>query len=188
MPATPARLIDVSVRDFVESVADANAPVPAGGSVAAMTGAASAALLALVCGVLERKRGLGLGDAFLMARRLQGECLALVDEDADAFRAFLDAKREPDGDVAAAMARTSSSPLRIGRSCLELLALSDQVEVATSGPMLADVRAARHLARAALDSALDIAQTNLSIVSDPARRDAIQVEIGQLRHRAGKSG
>ena len=37
-------------------MASVDEPVPAGGSVAALTGAASAALLALVCGVQQRKR------------------------------------------------------------------------------------------------------------------------------------
>jgi hypothetical protein len=47
-------LTDLSVSEFLQAIASAAQPVPAGGSGAALSGAASAALLVLVCDVLER--------------------------------------------------------------------------------------------------------------------------------------
>jgi formiminotetrahydrofolate cyclodeaminase len=49
-------LTDLSVAEFVRAVASPTQPVPAGGSVAALTGAVSAALLVLVCEVVERRK------------------------------------------------------------------------------------------------------------------------------------
>ena len=72
-------LIDLTVRDFVAAVASADEPVPAGGSVAALTGASSAALLALVCDVLERHTPGVLIQERERARALHQELLDLVD-------------------------------------------------------------------------------------------------------------
>jgi formiminotetrahydrofolate cyclodeaminase len=53
-------LTDLSVSEFLQAVAAAAQPIPAGGSVAALTGVASAALLVLVCDALERHNPAGL--------------------------------------------------------------------------------------------------------------------------------
>ena len=179
-------LVDRSVAEFVEAVADPEQPVPAGGSVAALTAAASAALLALISGVLRRKHPTLLVEQQERANRLRRELLSLVEEDAAAFRAFLDARRAH-GDLQVAVARTSQTPLQIARACLEVIDLSQEIEVNTSGPMLADVRAARLLTAAALRTVLEIADQNLDLVQDPAEKRDLQAEISRLRARPGRS-
>ena len=170
----------MSVRDFVGAVAAAERSVPAGGSVAALTGAASAALLALVCGVLQRRQPGVLSDQLETAARLQQHLLELVDEDAAAFRAFLAAKRSGVG-LLEAIARAASAPLQIGSACAQVIALSDTVEADTAGPMLGDVRAARHLAAAAVQTAVAIAEQNLDLQPDAEARQALEEEISRLR-------
>jgi formiminotetrahydrofolate cyclodeaminase len=170
----------MSVRDFVGAVAAAERPVPAGGSVAALTGAASAALLALVCGVLQRRQPGVLSDQLETAGRLQQHLLELVDEDAAAFRAFLAARRSGVG-LLEAIARTASAPLKIGSACAEVIVLSDTVEADTAGPMLGDVRAARYLAAAAVQTALALAEQNLDLQPDAEARQALEAEISRLR-------
>jgi formiminotetrahydrofolate cyclodeaminase len=115
---------------------------------------------------------------------LQQDLLRLVDEDAAAFRAFLDARRAQ-GDVQSALARTNQTPLRIAQACLDVIDLSQEVEVTIHGPMLADVRAARLLAAAALRTVLDIADQNLDLVTDPREQDVLRAEIKRLRARPG---
>ncbi|HEV7666555.1 MAG TPA: cyclodeaminase/cyclohydrolase family protein, partial [Chloroflexota bacterium] len=95
--AEQARLVDRSVGEFVAAVASAAEPVPAGGSVSALTGAASAALLVLVCGVLDRKRVDGVEVLLDRAAEVQRRLLALIDEDANAYGAYLVAMRAHDG-------------------------------------------------------------------------------------------
>src|SRR5437868_15498651 len=102
---TDDELVSRSVREFVASVASVDEPVPAGGSVAALTGAASAALLALVCDVQQRRQPLRLAAESQQARDQQSRLLALVDEDAAAFRAFLDARRAGGAPVSTAAGR-----------------------------------------------------------------------------------
>jgi formiminotetrahydrofolate cyclodeaminase len=171
-------LVARSVREFVASVASIDEPVPAGGSVTALTGAASAALLALVCGVQARKGVDGLAEMLTRARDLQARLLALVDADAEAFRAFLHARGH---DVEGALNRTSQTPLDIATGCVEVVSLSREIEPRTRGPLLGDVRAARGLANAALTAALDIAEQNVLLHSDPAAQARLRDEIARLR-------
>jgi formiminotetrahydrofolate cyclodeaminase len=179
----PRRLVDLPVRAFVEAVASADRPVPAGGSVAALSGAASAALLALVCGVLQHRAGPG---AFVQEiqnlRELREKLLGLVDEDAAAFDAYLDARRADVGE-GAAIARMSRTPLDVGKACADIVALSHRVETHDVRHMRGDVRAARHLAQAAVRTSLDIAEANVPLQRDPAARAELLEEISRLRAR-----
>jgi formiminotetrahydrofolate cyclodeaminase len=174
-------LVGRSVREFVDSVGSAGEPVPAGGSVAALTGASSAALLALVCGVLERKQSVGVSSMLARARDLQERLLALVDEDADAFRAYLQARRTAGAGVEEALNRTTQTPLDIAAACAEVVNLSRAVERQTRGPMLSDVRTARALASAALGAALDIGEQDVHLHADVAAQARLRDQIRRLR-------
>lgn len=181
-----ARLIDLPVHAFVEAVGSTQQAVPAGGSVAALTGALSAALLALVCGVLQRRAAAAHADWRIEAEHLQRELLVLVDEDAEAFRAFLQAKRVK-SDLGPAIARTSRVPLRIAEGCARVVDLSLTVEASMSGLLLGDVRAAGYLAEGALRTALDIADQNVEMHQDARERQALREAISRLRARPARS-
>ncbi|HEY2594325.1 MAG TPA: cyclodeaminase/cyclohydrolase family protein [Chloroflexota bacterium] len=174
---TESRLVDQSVREFVGEVASAETPVPAGGSVVALSGSCAAALLALVCRVLQRHHVGGvIDDHLLEAERLQRDLLALVDEDADAYRAYLHARREPMNIV-----RVARTPLLIGQACARVIALSDALEQHDVRSMRGDVRAARHLAEAGVRTAIDLAEQNLDLLKDGESRRSVEFEISNLR-------
>jgi formiminotetrahydrofolate cyclodeaminase len=87
---------------------------------------------------------------------LQQRLLELVDEDADAFRAYLasDARSAARGEAAK---RATAVPLAIGRTCSELVELATDVQSRALASLRQDVPAARRaLAEAASRSALDI--------------------------------
>jgi formiminotetrahydrofolate cyclodeaminase len=183
-------LVSRSVTAFVASVASIDEPVPAGGSVAALTGAASAALLALVCGVRRHKQPEALAGELVEAERLQHRLLALVDEDAAAFRAFLDAKRarrsEDDEALKTALGRTSQTPLEIATACAAVVELGAALEGQIHGMTLGDVRAARHLATAALTAALDLSEQNVGLLeADPPAQARMRATIASLRGGGG---
>jgi formiminotetrahydrofolate cyclodeaminase len=165
-----AALVARTVREFVASVASTDEPVPAGGSVAALTGASSAALLALVCGVE------GLSVMLVRAQALQQRLLALVDEDAEAFRAYLRVKRSP-----GAVDPITRTPLAIAAACADVVTLSHAVESRTRRTLLSDVRTARYLANGALAGALETAEQNVSLHTDPEQRARLRDEIAHLR-------
>jgi methenyltetrahydrofolate cyclohydrolase len=183
-------LVSRSVTEFIASVASTDEPVPAGGSVAALTGAASAALLALVCGVRRHKQPDALSGELVQAERLRQRLLALVDEDAAAFRAFLDAQRATrrgdDGDLRTALGRTSRAPLEIATACAAVVELSVSLEGQIQGMTLGDVRAARHLATAALTAALDLGEQNVALLeADPRAQAQMRDTLARLRGRGG---
>jgi formiminotetrahydrofolate cyclodeaminase len=177
-------LVDLSLREFVGAVASAVAstetPSPAGGSAAALSGACAAALLVLVCDVTRRHEPGLLTVERQAAERLQVLLLKLVDEDAAGYRAFLASQRGTE-ERQAAIKRVAATPLAIGRACADIVAVSRTLEARARGPVLGDVRAARHLAQAGLRTAVDLAEQNLTLVSDAAARQSLETAIGALR-------
>jgi formiminotetrahydrofolate cyclodeaminase len=168
------------VGEFVAEVGAAETPVPAGGSVVALSGSCAAALLALVCAVAQRHHPGTLTDERQAAERLQRLLLKLVDEDAVAYQAFLATHRGTE-ERQAAVNRVAATPLAIGRACVDVIALSHSVEEHTRGPMLGDVRAARHLAQAGVRTAVDLAEQNFELQPDASARRALEAEITRLR-------
>ena len=175
-PTAGGSLVSLSVSEFVAKVASTAETVPAGGSVSALVGANSAALLALAAGVLVHR---GLDDAHGLRTRaeaLQQRLLALVDEDAHAYRAFLEDKRAP-----GAIMRMADGPLQIAAACAEAVALADEVAARITGSIGADVRAAHRMAQAAHDAALELAEANLPFVRDELQRVQLKERITDLR-------
>jgi formiminotetrahydrofolate cyclodeaminase len=168
------------VAEFVAEVASAVTPVPAGGSVVALSGACAAALLALVCAVAQRHQADALSEERRTAERLQKLLLKLVDEDAAAYHTFL-ATRRGSEERQTAINRVAATPLAIGRACVDVIALSHTLEQRTRGPMLGDVRAAQHLAQAGVRTAVDLAEQNLELQPDASARRALEAEITRLR-------
>lgn len=169
------QLVNRSVRAFLASVASPREPVPAGGSVAALVGAGAAALLALVCGA----RSVSLLDARQRAERLQQRLVELIDEDAAAYRAFLDARGD-DAARAAAAEHAARVPLAIAHACDEVLGVCKLVESAARGPLRGDVRTAQLLAHAARDAAASLAEQDARILDDVAARERLLGDLAVL--------
>jgi formiminotetrahydrofolate cyclodeaminase len=173
-------LIQLSVADFVAAVGSAVQPVPAGGSVAALSGAASAALLMLVCEVLEHHQPGAAVEQRQAAQRLQVRLLELVDTDATAFQAFLASPRGSPARGEAA-SRVAEVPLEIARACGDVVQLGQSLDEDVTGATRLDLGASHQMASAAMRSALDIAEYNLRMVADPTAKQALQTGLSQLR-------
>ena len=100
--------------------------------------------------------------------------LRLVDADANAYRAYLEEKRSAD-----ALQRASQTPLEIAAACGDVVRLSVDVEGRATGALLGDVRAARHLASAALGA--DTPNERLCFADLVGSRDGCRIEIARLR-------
>jgi glutamate formiminotransferase/formiminotetrahydrofolate cyclodeaminase len=92
-------LIEMKVTDFVDEVSR-ESPAPGGGSIAALAGSLGAALASMVSNLTANKRGSEKVDDILneAADKLQDIKKALVkavDEDTNAFNAYMDARRLP---------------------------------------------------------------------------------------------
>lgn len=95
----PSGLVAMTVRDFADELSS-NSPAPGGGSVAALCGALSASLVAMVAALTWSKTGMeaarpGMKALGTDAQGLKDWFLAAVDRDTEAFNAVLAAMRMP---------------------------------------------------------------------------------------------
>ena len=96
-----ATLASSSLREFVD-LTSTDAPVPGGGSVAALCGSLAAALTAMVANLTFGKKGYEsvsseMSALAVQAQSLKDEFLSAVDDDARAFDAVMMANRLPKG-------------------------------------------------------------------------------------------
>jgi formiminotetrahydrofolate cyclodeaminase len=172
-------LLSRSLRDFLAAVASETEPVPAGACAAALTGAASAALVVLVCRVLERRREPPDVTALRKRAAVQRASLeALIDADASAYDAFASAPREQ---RTQALADATRTPLDIAAACLEVATLARSVEVVATGAIRSDVDVALTLATAAAEAALSTASHNIAALGDTQQAQSLKFELDRLR-------
>ena len=94
-----APLVKMTVSDFVDEVSR-ESPAPGGGSIAALSGALGAALSSMVSNLTANKRGSEKVDAILnkaaeKAQEIKFALVRAVDDDTNAFNAYMDARRLP---------------------------------------------------------------------------------------------
>ena len=92
-------LMAMKVTDFVTEVSR-DTPAPGGGSIAALSGALGASLASMVANLTKAKNtahGEHLLKAAEQAHRVKDALMLAVDEDTNAFNAYMDARRLPQG-------------------------------------------------------------------------------------------
>lgn len=135
--ATKKRLVDRTVRGFVEETAS-ESPAPGGGSIAATIGAFGAALATMVANLSSHKRGWDarwkeFSDQAELGKKSYETLLQLVDLDTDAFNRVMDAFGLPKGNdaekaarkkaIQAATLHAAEVPLEVMRVSLASLAV-----------------------------------------------------------------
>jgi formiminotetrahydrofolate cyclodeaminase len=163
-------LIDKRIETFLDEVA-AKTSAPGGGAVAAVAVAMAAALTAMVARFSEKQLGDEAERIAGHADELRAEVGPLAQADADAYGAYLAAKRLPEDDpqreaaIEEATIRSADVPLsiaKIGSIVLDFAAdLSDRGNPNLSG----DAYAAQSLAKAGMRIAANLVILNLD---DPA--------------------
>ena len=97
--AGPPGLVEMTVRDFADELST-NSPAPGGGSVAALCGALSTSLVAMVAALTWSKAGMEAGRPAMQAAGTEAQTLkdwflGAVDRDTEAWNAVLAAMRLP---------------------------------------------------------------------------------------------
>ncbi len=92
-------LVDMTVRDLTDEVSR-ETPAPGGGSIAALAGAMGAALASMVANLTQGKAGSEDVDDIMTenaekAQKIKDNLILAVDEDTNAFNAYMDAMRLP---------------------------------------------------------------------------------------------
>ncbi len=179
-----SRLVDRSVRGFVEETAS-ESKAPGGGSVAAVLGALGAALGAMVANLSSHKAGWDerweeFSDQAERGKRCHDELLRLVDEDTAAFNAIVDAWRLPDGcdeekaakeaAVQAAVLRAIEAPFRVMEVALESMEVAAQMAETGLEASVSDAGVAALCARSAVIGAHLNVRINAGDLADEEAR------------------
>ena len=171
-----------SLQTFLDQVASAE-PAPGGGSVAALSGALGASLVAMVCRLTIGKKGYeSVSDEFLSilprAEKLQGELRDLMQTDTHAYARVMDAYKLPKTTDAEKAARTraiqdglkhaSDIPLRVAELCAAVLELARPIAAKGNKNAASDGAVGALMAEAGLRGAAFNVSINLGSISDVA--------------------
>ncbi len=173
-------LADLSIDAFNRELGS-NSPAPGGGSVAALSGALGAQLVAMVCNLSIGKKGYEehtselnevLGEAESLAASLQQR----IDLDTEAFNGVMAAfkmPKESEEEIAARRAAIQAgykeavqSPLGIANECLAVMKLTERLPGKSNANALSDLGVASQQAYAGLEGAVMNVRINLPSIKD----------------------
>jgi glutamate formiminotransferase/formiminotetrahydrofolate cyclodeaminase len=176
----PKGLVASSVRDFTDELSS-DSPAPGGGSVAALSGALSSALSAMVAALTWSKKGMesarpAMEKHGIAGQRLKDWFLAAVDRDTDAFNAVLAARRLPkasaedaarrDAAIESANQGAALVPLEVLEATVESLRLARAVAADGNPNSVSDAGVAGACALAAAEGASLNVRINLPGLTD----------------------
>jgi len=192
-------LMAMTGRAFVDEVSR-DTPAPGGGSIAALAGALGAALASMVANLTQGKGGPGAEPHLLaaaeQAQRAKDALVLAVDEDTNAFNAYMDARRLPAGTPAEKAARTAAMqaglksavdvPLATARACFEAMEASELAMHHGNPASITDTMVGFTIAFAGVRGGLWNVLINLKDITDGAYIANMQEECGRLLAQAGE--
>lgn len=187
------RLVDMTVTDFADEV-QTDSVAPGGGSVAALSGALGAGLVAMVSNLSTGKEHIkvyrdicriGLeGDA------LKSALMYNVDADTQAFNGVIAANKLPKGTPAEAKARDKAiqeaykdainTPLDTARKCLSVMKLADEIADKGLAASASDAGVGALMAHAGLHGAVLNVKINLPNITDKKFNEKMLAECRKL--------
>jgi len=185
---------DKTLQAFLDEVASAE-PAPGGGSVAALSGALGASLVAMVCRLTIGKKGYEAVSAEMQtilprAEALQRELRDLMQADTDAYARVMDAYKLPKQTDAEKAARTraiqdalkhaSDIPLRVAELCAQVLELARPVAEKGNKNAASDGGVGALMAEAGLRGAAFNVSINLGAINDEAFVREHRARVQQL--------
>ncbi|MBI1809444.1 MAG: glutamate formimidoyltransferase [Gemmatimonadetes bacterium] len=183
-----------SLSGFVAAVAS-GAPVPGGGSVAALTGQLAAALAQMVAGLtIGRKKYVAVEGEFkelaLQAVTLGNRLAALVKEDADAYTLVSDAYKLPketpeqrdarDAAILRGLVKAAEVPLETARACGAVAKLAVVCATKGNANAVSDAGVAALMADAACRGAAYNVRINVASMSDKTVGATLAAEASRL--------
>jgi len=156
------------------------APVPGGGSAAALTGTLAAALVAMVARLtIGRKAYAGVEgrakEILAEAEQLRSELRRLVDEDAESYTRVSEAYKIPKDDatrpnaIDQALLGAARPPAHVAQRAARVLELAGEIGTIGNKNATSDANVAAGLAKAALEGARENVRVNVASLSDPSK-------------------
>jgi len=194
------KLVDLSVRDFVEETAS-ESPAPGGGSVSAAAGAMGAALGTMVANLSAAKKGKEWEERWEefsnwaeRGKAAHAELLRLIDDDTDAFNKIMAAFGLPKGTDEEQAARSAAIqaatreailvPLRVMEVSLEAMEVAKAMAESGLPASVSDAGCAALACRTAVLGAHLNVKINAVQVTDRAWAEDILARSRQIEERA----
>ncbi|MFO8033854.1 MAG: cyclodeaminase/cyclohydrolase family protein [Candidatus Bipolaricaulota bacterium] len=181
---------------FLERLAEA-VPTPGGGSAATLSGATAAALLEMVAGVSQRRKGAPRDRLQVLcasAQRIRTQLTESMEEDANAYNGVDKALRHPkDTEEQAdrrrelleqALKQAAQVPLNTADKALQLLKLADELYPLIGKQLTSDLSCAGHLALTCVRGALDNVDVNAFSIRDESFRHELRKERIRIQEEA----
>jgi formiminotetrahydrofolate cyclodeaminase len=167
--------LELTLGEWLEELG-ARAPVPGGGSAAAMTAAMAASLVAMTARLSAGSWPEANG-VVVQAARLRNRLSAFAQTDAEVYAASLDAMARTtdvpderrDFELGSALDRAAETPLRIAETAYDVVLLAAEAAVRGDPQQHPDAQAAAALAAAAAQAAARLVEVNLSTTDEDPR-------------------
>jgi glutamate formiminotransferase/formiminotetrahydrofolate cyclodeaminase len=187
-------LKDQKIKTFLDSLASKSA-TPGGGSVAALTGAMSAALISMVSNLTvgkEKYRHLENDIKLLLQKSesLRAKLEELMEKDVEVFNQLMaimklprnneEEKRERNQKMQIALIEAAKVPLEVARKSKELIDICQEIADKGNKNAISDAGVAVILAEAAFDSAIINVKINLNMIKDEKTNHSLTEEINNL--------
>ena len=187
-------LVGMVVADLADEVSR-DTPAPGGGSIAALAGALGAGLASMVANLAQgRTRTREDEEAVLKAaeqgQRLKDQLVRAVDEDTNAFNAYMDARRLPQGTPAEKEAREAAMqrglkaavevPWATAAACLEVMRAADLAMAAGNPASITDAMVGAQMGFAGVRGGIWNVLINLKDITDPAFNADLQARCAKL--------
>jgi len=190
--AYPKGLMAMTGSAFVDEVSR-DTPAPGGGSIAALAGALGAALASMVAN-LTQTGAPELREAAEKAQKAKDALVLAVDEDTDAFTAYMEARRLPAGTPAEKAAREQAMqdglklavdvPLGTARTCLEAMEAAELAMHHGNPASITDTMVGFTIAFAGVRGGLWNVLINLKDIKDAAYNEAMKATCASLLAQA----
>jgi glutamate formiminotransferase/formiminotetrahydrofolate cyclodeaminase len=190
-------LAALSLRGFADELST-DSPAPGGGSVAAASGALSAALSAMVANLTVGKKGYEKAQKELKAlavraQKLKDDLLRAVDLDSDAFNKVMDALKRPktteeqkaerEAAVEAATKEATLVPLQVLETSVVLMKMARKAALKGNKNSLSDAGVAGLAAQACGEAAYYNVRINLPGIRDAEFKARVKKQAAALRKK-----
>ncbi|MFW6140061.1 MAG: glutamate formimidoyltransferase [Acidobacteriota bacterium] len=199
LPKNPKdALVEMKVSDFVDEVSR-ESPAPGGGSVAAMAGALGVSLSSMVSNLTANKRGSQDVDEVLnraaeTCQEIKNKLVSGVDEDTEAFNAFMEARRLPSETepqkkerkkaMQEGLKKAVSVPFNTAELCFQAIKVAETVAENGNPNSVTDVGVGTEVAFAGVKGGIYNVLINLRDIEDADYCDQMRKRCSQLEKKA----
>ncbi len=189
----PKALVSMPVHAFADEVSR-DTPAPGGGSIAALAGSLGAALASMVANLAQggpdAEKDAKLIALAERAQAIKDQLMVAVDDDTNAFNAFMEARRLPDGTpeeksrrheaMQAGLKIAIEVPLATAQASLAALELAGEAAHLGKVASITDAAVGAQMAHAGVRGGLWNVIINLKDISDPAYVADMQAQCAEL--------